>query len=279
MLRSISEIVILGHAAKRIVGVWHSLKSQGQRFWSLAKELGLTGWIASSLMGGALGLVAWLHDRLPLSVMIGLGFFAFAAFAFAWRQFALANRITRFNPAKSKELGRELIEFTSGVMRAMSDWERHNPRAPAPADPRQAWETDRRRESDRAAVFKERYIAKAISYVATLNGLGIVPPFNVAAGLSSQARRPFHVPGCRRKFARSGTHRGGPIDERPSRAGPIQPPAIFPHFELVRSLVAICRLCDVAGLERMLTSNPREKILDKEGNFFFTSNTYMISGT
>lgn len=138
-------------------------------------------------MAAVIAAMGWLRDRLPSSVIGLMAILAFGIFAFGYRQFVLANRISRFNPAKAKQFDQQLVDFSRDAYRAIADWEQGNPRPiQNHSDPRVEWQADRDRNYRRSLVFQERYMSQAVAHIVTLHGLGVVPPFSVSAGASSR---------------------------------------------------------------------------------------------
>lgn len=160
---------------------------QIKRLWAFLKELGLTGATASAIVMGAVAVIAWLYDKLPLSVICVLALLAFALFANGYHQFVWASRISRFDPKKSAELGRQLSQFSRTAFRTLSEWERRNPRPPRNEQDLHAdWQLDRDREQARSLEFQEQHMAQAVALIVTLHGLGISPPFQAVAGAESR---------------------------------------------------------------------------------------------
>ena len=162
---------------------------QIKRLWAFLKELGLTGATAGALVTGIVAGIAWLYDKLPLSMICVLALLAFALFANGYHQFVWANRVSRFDPKKSGELGRQLTQFSRNAFRALSDWERRNPRPPRNEQDLHAdWQLDRDRERARSLDFQEQHMAQAVAFIVTLHGLGISPPFQAVAAVDTRPK-------------------------------------------------------------------------------------------
>ncbi|WP_041544825.1 MULTISPECIES: hypothetical protein [Chelativorans] len=159
---------------------------------SLLEQLGIKGFVMTSLPVIIYGWAAWFFDYVPWWAAILLLLAAIFFVLGAAHRILLIRTASRFDPSKYEEFGQELVDLSKDMFRFLSDRMReqrdHHARM-TDQDPVSihSWQADRDFEQISGRLFFERFGPQTMRALALLQRIGVqLPPHMIATASHRQ---------------------------------------------------------------------------------------------